>query len=123
MLDKVFNENEKGQSGIILALSYQVDVAGIKHVTTPISVDELAFLCNTSISTFKRKFFKIYGTSPQKWLTQQKMRIAANLLKHPHERPGSVYEKVGYENQSSFILAFKKQYGMTPREYQQTNLS
>jgi hypothetical protein len=30
MLDKVFNENEKGQSGIILALSYQVDVAGIK---------------------------------------------------------------------------------------------
>jgi AraC-like DNA-binding protein len=75
------------------------------------------------VSTFKRKFFKIYGTSPQKWLTQQKMRIAANLLKHPHERPGSVYEKVGYENQSSFILAFKKQYGMTPREYQQTNLS
>jgi AraC-like DNA-binding protein len=83
----------------------------------------LAFLCNTSVSTFKRKFFKIYGTSPQKWLTQQKMRIAANLLKHPHERPGSVYEKVGYENQSSFILAFKKQYGKTPREYQQANLS
>ena len=97
--------------------------AAESHVTTPISVDELAFLCNTSVSTFKRKFLKIYGTSPQKWLTQQKMRIAATLLKHPHERPGSVYEKVGYENQSSFILAFKKQYGVTPREYQQANLS
>ena len=97
--------------------------AAESHVTSPISVEELAFLCNTSVSTFKRKFFRIYGTSPQKWLTQQKMRIAANLLKHPHERPGSVYEKIGYENQSSFILAFKKQYGMTPREYQQANLS
>jgi AraC family transcriptional regulator, exoenzyme S synthesis regulatory protein ExsA len=93
------------------------------HVTTPITVDELAFLCNTSLSTFKRKFFKIYGTSPQKWLTQQKMRFAANLLRHPHERPGSVFDKVGYENQSSFILAFKKEYGMTPGEYQQNNLS
>ena len=93
------------------------------HITTPISVEEMAFLCNTSLSTFKRRFFKIYGTSPQKWLIQQKLKIAANLLKHPHERPGLVYEKVGYENQSSFILAFKNQYGMTPREYQRMNLN
>lgn len=93
------------------------------HITTPISVDEMAFLCNTSLSTFKRRFFKIYGTSPQKWLIQQKLKIAANLLKHPHERPGLVYEKVGYENQSSFILAFKNQYGMTPKEYQRMNLN
>jgi AraC family transcriptional regulator, exoenzyme S synthesis regulatory protein ExsA len=97
--------------------------AAESHITTPISVDELAFLCNTSISTFKRKFFKIYGTSPQKWLNRQKMLVAANLLKQPHERPGSVFGKVGYENQSSFILAFKNQYGMTPKEYQRTNLS
>ena len=93
------------------------------HITTPISVEEMAFLCNTSLSTFKRRFFKIYGTSPQKWLIQQKLKIAANLLKHPHERPGLVYEKVGYENQSSFILAFKNQYGMTPKEYQRMNLN
>lgn len=93
------------------------------HITTPISVEEMAFLCNTSLSTFKRRFFKIYGTSPQKWLIQQKLKMAANLLKHPHERPGMVYEKVGYENQSSFILAFKNQYGMTPREYQRMNLN
>lgn len=93
------------------------------HITTPISVDELAFLCNTSLSTFKRKFFKIYGTSPQRWLIRQKMQAAANLLKYPHERPGSVFAKVGYENQSSFILAFKNQYGMTPTAYQRTNLS
>ena len=93
------------------------------HITTPISVEEMAFLCNTSLSTFKRRFFKIYGTSPQKWLIQQKLKMAANLLKHPHERPGLVYEKVGYENQSSFILAFKNQYGMTPKEYQRMNLN
>ena len=92
--------------------------AAESHITTPISVDELAFLCNTSTSTFKRKFLKIYGTSPQRWLTQQKVQLAANLLRQPQERSGSVYEKVGYTNQSSFILAFKKEYGITPKEYQ-----
>jgi len=97
--------------------------AAESHITTPISVDELAFLCNTSLSTFKRKFLNIYGTSPQRWLTRQKMQLAANLLKHPQERPGSVYAQVGFANQSSFILAFKKAYGMTPKEYQLANLS
>jgi AraC-like DNA-binding protein len=126
LLYLLHTDPEKLQSLSVIAKDnedMQFRKAAESHVTTPISVDELAFLCNTSVSTFKRKFFRIYGTSPQKWLTQQKMRVAANLLKHPHERPGSVYEKVGYENQSSFILAFKKQYGKTPREYQQANLS
>jgi AraC-like DNA-binding protein len=97
--------------------------AAESHITTPISVDELAFLCNTSLSTFKRKFLNIYGTSPQRWLTRQKMQLAANLLKLPKERPGSVYGQVGYANQSSFILAFKNEYGMTPKEYQLANLN
>ena len=98
--------------------------AAESHVTNPISVDELAFLCNTSVSTFKRRFFKnLWHISKKMVDSSKKCSIAANLLNISHERPGSVYEKVGYENQSSFILAFKKHYGVTPREYQQTNLS
>lgn len=93
------------------------------HITTPISLEELAFLCNTSLSTFKRRFQDIYGTSPQRWFTRQKIKLAAHLLKHPNERPGSVYAQVGYSNQSSFILAFKNEYGMTPTAYQLLNLS
>jgi len=82
------------------------------------NLEELAFLCNTSLSSFKRKFYKMYGASPQKWLLQQKMQLAANLLKHPGETPGSVYEKVGYEDQSSFSKAFKQQFKLTPKAFQ-----
>ena len=82
------------------------------------SLEELAFLCDTSLSSFKRKFHKTYGASPQKWLLQQKMQLAANLLKHPGETPGSVYEKVGYQNQSSFSKAFKQQFKLTPKAFQ-----
>ena len=93
------------------------------HITSPITTEELAFLCHTSLSTFKRKFLLLYGTSPQKWLVRKRMQVAADLLKLPHERSGSVYEKVGYENQSGFIVAFKSQYGVTPTEYQRRNLN
>jgi AraC-like DNA-binding protein len=93
------------------------------NVCNPVTVEELAFLCNTSLSTFKRKFSKLYGTSPVKWLVREKIRIAADLLKNPGERPGMVYEKVGYENHSSFTQAFKQQFKVTPKEYRDRNLS
>lgn len=90
-------------------------------IGTQVTVEELAFLCNTSLSSFKRRFIKIYGLPPQKWMVQQKMQLAAKLLKHPDERSGSVFEKVGYENHSSFTKAFKQQYGITPKAFQQTH--
>ena len=91
-------------------------------IASQVTIEELSFLCNTSISSFKRRFIKIYGMPPKKWIIRQKVHLAATLLKHPDERPGSVYEKVGYENHSSFSKAFKQQYGMTPNIYRQTNL-
>jgi AraC-like DNA-binding protein len=88
------------------------------NVARPISLEELAFLCNVSLSTFKRRFQKIYGTPPSKWMLHRKMEIAKNLLEHHHEKPSEVYRKVGYENHSSFAQSFKQTFGVTPREFQ-----
>jgi hypothetical protein len=38
------------------------------HVASPTTVEELAFLCHLSLSTFKRRFAQLYGTSPTHWL-------------------------------------------------------
>jgi AraC-like DNA-binding protein len=92
-------------------------------INSRVTVEELAFLCHTSLSSFKRRFIKIYGMPPQKWLVQQKMELAAGLLKHPDERSGSVFEKVGYDSQSSFTKAFRLQYGMTPKAFQEKHLA
>jgi AraC-like DNA-binding protein len=88
------------------------------NVGRNITVDQLAFLCNISPSTFKRRFQRIYHTSPQKWFIEQKMKLAAELLKHPQERPGQVFLKIGYENHSSFSETFKQLYGLSPKDYQ-----
>jgi AraC-like DNA-binding protein len=88
-----------------------------------ITIEELAFLCNTSMSTFKRRFLKIYGTSPNKWIMQRRMEMAKDLLLHHREKPGDIYHKVGYETHSSFTQAFKQIFGVTPKELQLQQLN
>jgi AraC-like DNA-binding protein len=89
------------------------------NIINNLSIEELAFLCNVSVSTFKRRFQKIYGDSPSRWLLHKKMEVAARLLRNLQERPSDVFHKVGYESHSSFAQSFKQVYGKTPSQYQE----
>ncbi len=92
--------------------------AVLTHMDSHITVEELAFLCNMSLSTFKRRFDALYGTSPSKWLLQQRMKKAAELLRSGDLKPSEIYYGLGYENLSSFIQSFKQIHGVTPKQYQ-----
>lgn len=89
------------------------------NITNNLRIEELAFLCNVSVSTFKRRFVKMYGTSPNKWLLKRRMEIAARLLENSNEKPSDVFYKIGYQHHSSFSESFKHVYGKTPKEYQE----
>ena len=89
-----------------------------QNVTNNLSIEELAFLCNLSVSTFKRRFNDIYKTTPSNWFLEQRMKIAKNLLRDFNEKPSEIYHKIGYVNHSSFSKSFKKIYGVTPKEFQ-----
>jgi AraC-like DNA-binding protein len=97
--------------------------AATANICTGTTVEELAFLCNMSLSSFKRNFAKIFGTSPQKWLLEQRMQIAAQMLKNSGSKVGEIYMELGYESLSSFIQSFKQAYGVTPKQYQQESLN
>jgi len=86
------------------------------NITNNINVEELAFLCNMSLSTFKRRFIKLYGMPPTEWFVQQRMKLAKELLHH--EKPSEIYYKVGYESHSGFSQAFRKTFGKSPKEFQ-----
>jgi len=88
------------------------------HIDNNISVEELAFLCNMSLSTFKRRFARIYGSSPNKWLLEKRMEKAAKMLRQNDCKASEIYYELGYENLSSFIQSFKQIYGVTPKQYQ-----
>ncbi|BDD06519.1 helix-turn-helix domain-containing protein [Aureibacter tunicatorum] len=82
-----------------------------------LTVKELAFLANMSVSTFKREFEKQFHISPSKWFQNKRLEHAAYLLTHG-KRPSEIYEEVGYETLSNFIVAFKLKHGLTPKQYQ-----
>lgn len=83
-----------------------------------LSLQELAFLTNMSVSTFKRTFFKQYKTTPIKWFNDIRLEHIALLLRTKRKRPIELYEDAGYENFSNFVQAFKKKFGVTPKQYQ-----
>lgn len=83
-----------------------------------LSLKELAFLCNMSVSTFKREFEKHYTESPVKWFQNKRLEYARHLLNNTKKSPSEIYFEVGYENLSSFIQAYKLKYGTTPKHHQ-----
>lgn len=87
-----------------------------QHLYSNLSNEELAFLCNMSLSTFKRKFTSIYGLSPRQYFLVQKMQLAAAWLKE-RKRPSDIYLELGYENLSSFSTEFKKHFGQAPSQF------
>lgn len=83
-----------------------------------LTIKELSFLSNMSVSTFKREFEKHYNSTPSKWFQDKRLEHSAFLLKNESKRASDIYQEIGYENLSNFIQAFKAKFGVTPKQYQ-----
>lgn len=90
-----------------------------KQITKGLSVDELAFLCSMSLSTFKRAFYQEYRSTPSKWIKKRRLELSKNDLKDKGLRASDIYLKYGFGSLSRYISAFKKEYGVTPKQFQQ----
>jgi AraC-like DNA-binding protein len=79
-------------------------------------LDKFSYLTGRSLTTFKRDFTRIYGVTPQRWLTNKRLTLAHYLLSESKQKPVDVYREVGFENLSHFSYAFRKQFGYAPKE-------
>jgi AraC-like DNA-binding protein len=77
------------------------------------SVPELARFCNVSESGLKRIFDKYAGISIHKYLLKMKVKTAAELLQQG-ESVSCVAEKLGFNSQSYFSRAFRRETGVMP---------
>jgi AraC-like DNA-binding protein len=84
------------------------------NLFSKLTIPELAFLCNMSVSTFKREFEKCYSDSPMKWFQNKRLEHAHYLIHQEQKNASEIFLDIGYENLSSFIQAYKIKYGITP---------
>lgn len=84
------------------------------NVYSNLNIDEIAFLCQMSLSTFKRNFIKEYDATPGKWLQDKRLRRAKELLEAGTHKASDIYTDFGYNNLSNFSAAFKNKFGKSP---------
>lgn len=87
---------------------------------TPPSIDALAREAGMSASKLKRGFKQVFGIPPYQYYLKAKMAEARKLLQSRNYAISEVGHILGYSNLSKFSQAFKKEYGMTPRQYRGT---
>ena len=86
-----------------------------------ITVEDVADACKLNRSYFGRLFKKEMGCGPQEFLIRLRMSKAAELMKTTTNSIGSISAMCGYPNQLHFSQAFKKRYGLAPREWRKQN--
>lgn len=92
------------------------------NLTGQPSVSETARFCNVSLAGLKRTFEKYAGIGVHQYLLKLKIKAAIDLLESG-ESVSSVAERTGFNNQSYFSKAFKRETGKRPSEYKNIGIS
>ena len=67
-------------------------------------------------TTLKRGFKSVYGETPFEFSVKCRMEHALTLLQNREIQVLSVAKAVGYRHQASFATAFRRHFGLRPRE-------
>ncbi len=81
------------------------------------TVARLAKKVGYSRSPFTVRFTRVVGESPQGYITRVRLQRAAQMLKEGHDSLRAIALAAGYESESSFSKAFKRQFQKTPGHF------
>jgi AraC-like DNA-binding protein len=78
------------------------------------TVDVLAREAAASRSTLAERFSRLLGESPMHYLLRWRMALASQSLREGREPVARLAERLGYESESAFNRAFKREFGLPP---------
>jgi AraC-like DNA-binding protein len=81
------------------------------------TVDELAERVGLSRSALAQRFVNLLGAPPMQYLTRWRLVLAAAALRSGNRTIARVAEESGYESESAFNRAFKREFGMPPASW------
>ena len=88
-----------------------------KHRNERLKVQEIAEELQINRSYLSSLFVKETGSSISDFIRSEKIKAAANMLKFSEYTYSDIAEYFGFASQSHFIQCFKKQTGLSPKEY------
>lgn len=89
----------------------------IDRMVDPPSLKELSRMVGTNEFKLKVGFKSVYNNTVYGYLSDYRMEYARKLLTVDNARIKEVAAEVGYSNPSHFIAAYKKRYGITPKQH------
>jgi AraC-like DNA-binding protein len=132
-LDEVFSNVKREELVLILLKSapvlagtlfnfgmpQKIDLEAFMHrnFRFNVSLERFAFMTGRSLSSFKRDFIRVFGTTPGIWLKKKRLDEAYFRISRQRQKPVDVYLEVGFEDLSHFSVAFKKEFGKSPSAF------
>ncbi|MGQ1947203.1 hybrid sensor histidine kinase/response regulator transcription factor [Geofilum sp. OHC36d9] len=116
---KDFDHNENKKQNDFMASARQIIE---KNLSNPdFSVKTLAEELSISNSMLYRKTSELLNINPNTFIRKIKMMKAADMLEENNLSISEVAFKCGFKDVSYFGTSFKKNYGLTPSQYQKKN--
>jgi AraC family transcriptional regulator len=96
---------------------WQVELASqllLRDISADVPGEELASLCGLSRSYFAKAFKISLGAPPHRWVVQERIRRAAEMLERTNESISVIALSCGFADQSHFTRAFRAAVGASP---------
>lgn len=89
----------------------------IDRMNNPPSLDDLAKEIGLNTKKLKTDFKELYGSPVFTFLLNYKMDLAKKLLQEQQLNVNEIGLHLGYSSSSHFIAAFKRKFGITPKQF------
>jgi AraC-like DNA-binding protein len=94
-----------------------------RKVDYPWTIADLASQVGLSRSALAERFIRYLSEPPMTYLTRWRLQLAAFSLVRTSKGVVEIASEVGYESESAFNRAFKREFGLPPAQYRREQRS
>lgn len=90
-----------------------------RHLSSNISIKDLAELSNMTLATFNRRFYALFNDTPANYIKTKRLERAKQLLLVSTSSISEIAFQTGFKDVPHFSRSFKQRFGITPASFRQ----
>lgn len=91
-----------------------------RHLFSPLTITDLAYLANVSVSTFTRAFQELYHQTPANYIKDRRLEKAKQLLRTSSKTISEIAFDTCFTDVAHFSRTFRAAYRLSPSQYRQS---